>query len=164
MKSIFLRYGSALILAVLYPLFYVIFSPLTLGSTYLLLQTVYEVSLSGTTITIDSASFIFIPACSAAIAYLLLAELLLVTRDITLQQGLRMFFIGAAAIFFMNIARIVILVFVYLNFGKNYFDLVHIVFWHVVSTIFVAAVWIALVEWYKIKQIPVYSDIKEILR
>ena len=75
-----------------------------------------------------------------------------------------MFFIGAAAIFFMNIARIVILVFVYLNFGKNYFDLVHIVFWHVVSTIFVAAVWIALVEWYKIKQIPVYSDIKEILR
>src|SRR3989338_5867820 len=80
------------------------------------------------------------------------------------RDGLQLLFLGSAFIFSLNILRIFFLVFIYLKYGENYFDAVHILFWHLISSIFVAFVWIFLVELYTIKSIPLWSDIQEIVK
>jgi exosortase/archaeosortase family protein len=130
---------------------------MTLYGSYFLLKLFYKVNIIGNTISIGEQSFTIISACTALIAYILLAVLVLTTRKL---ERLKIFFIGAGAIYLMNILRIFILIAVYVQFGKNYFDAVHLIFWHIVSTLFVAIIWICLVEHYKVRSIPIYSDIK----
>ncbi len=161
MKRMFARYIGALLVALSYPLVYAVFSPLTLYSTYALTHIVWNPTIIDNTIQFSSASFTFIPACTAATAYILLATLILVTRGIRIKQGIHMFLVGASAIFAMNILRILGLMYIYIEFGKNYFDAVHLIVWHAVSTLFVALVWIVLVEKNNIKSIPVYSDVQD---
>ena len=162
MKSIFLRYSLAFIVALLSSYLLFVLLPVTLYSTYYLLQIFIEPYLVNSTIIINEVSFTIIPACTALLAYILLLELILLTRELTLKLSLKLFFQGALMIFLMNLFRILLLIFVYLNFGKNYFDAIHLIFWHIISTIFVAFVWIFLVEKYKIKSIPIYSDLKSL--
>lgn len=164
MKTLPLRYGVALLVALLYPFIALLLSPLTVVASFFILHFFYDVSRSGNILVINTVPFVFISACTATLAYILLMELLLVTRGISLKKGMQMFLLGFATIFLMNILRIFLLVLLYFSFGKNYFDAVHIIFWQFVSTIFVALVWIALVEIYMVKTIPFYSDIQELLR
>ncbi len=77
---------------------------------------------------------------------------------------LKLFVYGALLIFAFNIVRILVLVFVYVTFGKNYFDALHLVLWQVVSTIVVVLIWLFLIKKYKIKRIPVYSDVKYLIK
>ena len=162
MKSIFLRYSLAFIVALLSSYLLFVLLPVTLYSTYYLLQIFIEPYLVNSTIIINEASFTIIPACTALLAYILLLELILLTRNLPFKLSLKIFLQGALLIFFMNLLRILLLIFIYLYFSKNYFDTIHLVFWHFISTIFVAFVWILLVEKYKIKSIPIYSDIKSL--
>ncbi len=164
MKSILIRYSLALLAILGFGAFSFVLLPLTLYTSFFLLKIFTEVSLAGNTITVSSVPFTFIPACAATIAYLLLLTLILFTRGISLQKGMKMFFLGAIMIFCLNILRITLLILIYINYGKNYFDAIHIVFWHFVSSIFVAGVWIFLIEYYKIQNIPIVSDIKEMLK
>ena len=164
MRTTILRYSAAVFLAVFYSFFDIIFSPITIYTTFFLLSFFTQAQLSGITLFVNDMSFSIISACTASLAYLLLAELILMTKGISLKQSLKMFFLGFSAIFSMNILRILFLIFVYVHFGKNYFDAVHLIFWYFVSTFFVIAVWIFLIEKYKIKSVPIYSDIQFILR
>lgn len=157
------RYSLAVILSVFNNGFYLIFSPWTLYLTFWILDLFYVVSLKGNEIIFDSISFTLIPACTASVAYLLLGLLILTTRSIRWITRLKMFIYGSMLLLFFNILRILILVFVYVNFGKNYFDALHIIFWEVVSTIVVILIWIGLIKWYRVKNIPVYSDFKFLL-
>ena len=59
--------------------------------------------------------------------------------------------------------RIVVLILVLYYAGQNWFDLIHLVFWRFVAGFYVALVWIFLVNKFKVKSIPVYSDVKELL-
>lgn len=164
MKTVYIRYLAALIVALSYNLFSMLLSPLTVFVSASFLPLFYDTIQVGNTITIHAVPFVFIPACTATLAYIFLAELLLVTRGISFYMGSRMFLLGCLGIFVMNIARIIFLITLYFSFGENYFDAVHIFFWQVVSTVFVAVIWILLVERYKIKTIPIYSDMKELLK
>lgn len=164
MKIVYIRYLAALVIAISYNLFSLLLSPLTVFVSASFLQLFYDIIQVGNTITINAVPFVFIPACTATLAYILLAELLLVTRGISFSVGARMFLLGSLGIFIMNIARIIFLIMLYFSFGENYFDAVHIFFWQAVSTVFVAVIWIILVERYKIKTIPIYDDMKELLK
>ncbi|MDP3728657.1 MAG: pacearchaeosortase [bacterium] len=164
MKSILIRYSFALLVGLSSGLFSLFFLPITFYVSYFLLQIFYDVQIYGMSVQFAEVSFSFIPACAATLAYVLLLELLLLTRGISFLQGLKMFFLGSIFIFSLNIVRILVLIFVYINYGNNYFDAVHILFWHLVSTIFVAGVWILLVEKYKVKTIPIWSDVQEIVK
>ncbi len=163
MKSIIPRYLLALIIAIFNEIFYLIFSPLTLYVSYFIISLFYDVSLLGNTILLDGISFTFVSACTAATAYLLLTELVLLTRGISLKKSLKMLYIGYLSIFIMNILRILVLIFVYVNYGKNYFDILHMFFWHLLSTIFVVVVWILLTKNFRVKGVPVYSDLKSLV-
>ena len=162
MKSWVVRYTGAIVVGLMYKIFYIIFSPLTINSTFFLLDPFFNVIMKGNSLVFDAVTFSFIPACTAASAYLLLTVLILLTRGIDYRKGLKMFIVGSAAILIMNIVRIITLILVRLNLGKNYFDSLHLVFWYGVSTLFVVFVWITLVKLYNVKGIPVVSDMKAI--
>ena len=164
MKSIISRYFLALIIAIFNEVFYFIFSPLTLYVSYFIISIFYDVSLLGNTVLVEGISFTFVSACTAATAYLLLTELVLLTRGISLKKSLKMLYIGFLSIFVMNILRILVLILVYVNFGKNYFDLLHMFFWHLLSTIFVVVVWLLLTKNFRVRGVPVYSDLKSLLK
>ena len=158
-----IRYVLAVLVGVFYQIFYWIFSPWTLHSTYWILNLVYDVVLEGNLISFDSVTFALIPACTAATAYLLLTMLILVTRGIKLLTRIKIWIYGCLLILVFNTLRIFLLIWIYVTFGQNYFDALHLMFWHVVSTVVVILIWIGLTKKYKVKGIPVYSDLKYIL-
>lgn len=120
--------------------------------------------MTNSSIIFQDVTFSFIPACTAATAYLIITELILLTRGVSFKNILKFLYISYLSIFTMNILRILVLIYIYLNYGKNYFDAFHLVFWHILSTIFVALVWIFLVEHFNIRGVPIYSDIKHLLK
>ena len=158
------RWLSALLFALFYPIFYVVFSPLTLWVSYGLLRLFTDVTLEGTTILAENTTLVFVPACTAASAYLLLALLILLTRGISWRQGVLIFLVGSLLIFAANIIRIQVLFYLLFNVGKNYFDTLHLLIWKVLSSVYVAGVWIFLTWKYKIRETPVVSDFQYILR
>ena len=164
MKSIFIRYSLALLVALSSSIFSFFLLPLTMYTTYFLLRLFSSVQMIEGALQFGEVRFLFIPACAATLAYILLLECILLTRGISFQKALKMFFCGALAVFFMNVLRILLLIWVYVEYGKNYFDVLHILFWQFVSVFFVVAVWIALVEYFHIKAIPMWSDVKDIFR
>lgn len=158
-----IRYVLAVLVGIFYQIFYWIFSPWTLHSTYWILNLVYDVVLEGNLISFDSVTFALIPACTAATAYLLLTMLILVTRGIKLLTRIKIWIYGCLLILVFNTLRIFLLIWIYVTFGQNYFDALHLVFWHVISTVVVVLIWIGLTKKYKVKGIPIYSDFKYIL-
>ncbi len=164
-KKLVIRLVLAIALALSYQPLYTILIPITLYPSFYLLKIFgYEASLSGITILTNSHSLTFIPACAAASAYILLGILILLTKDIKLKTGMKMFFLGSLIILIANIIRIESLIFILVNGGKNYFETLHLLIWKVLSSIFVAFVWIFLIKKYKIKSIPLVSDIKYLKR
>ena len=75
-----------------------------------------------------------------------------------------MILVGFISILALNIARILILMLIYNNFGEAAFNTVHLLFWHILSTLFVILIWLALIKIYKIKAIPIYSDLKYLIK
>ncbi len=122
----------------------------------------FEAVLSLSSFTIYSGNYAleFIEACVASSAYFLLSLLILTTKDIGWKKMLKMFFVGGFLILVMNILRVMIIIIVLLTLGGNWFNIIHLTFWKLISTLYVFLVWILLIRWYKIKNIPIYSDIK----
>ena len=71
-----------------------------------------------------------------------------------------MFLVGILAIWIINLVRIILLIVILKELGSNYFDQVHLLFWHFISGVYVALVWIFLVKKFKVKKIPIVSDVK----
>ena len=159
-----IRWISALLLAVFYPLFYVVFSPPTLWVSYGILQFFLEATLTGTTILAGGKTLLFVPACTAASAYLLLALLILLTRGISFKTGVKLFLLGSLLIFAANIVRIQFLFYLLFTVGKNYFETLHLLIWKVLSSAYVAVVWIFLTWKFKLKETPLVSDFQYILK
>ncbi|MFA5176221.1 MAG: pacearchaeosortase [Candidatus Nanoarchaeia archaeon] len=157
--SIFLR---CILIFLPISVFYFIFSPLTIYPVYYILSIIKQVTLLGNTLFINSYNIEIINACIAGSAYYLLYILILFTKDIKFKTRILMFLLGSLSILVMNILRILILIFVLIKFGTNYFESIHIIFWKLVSGVYVAFVWIFLVLMFKIKSIPIYSDLKEL--
>jgi len=105
----------------------------------------------------------FVRACIATSAYYLLALLILTTKDIGIKKTIKMFIVGSLLIFMMNVLRITLLTLVVLNYGLDWFNAVHMIFWYVISTFYVFLVWIFLIRIYKVKNIPLYSDFKQLI-
>jgi len=152
--SILVRYLILLIVAIpnLY-LFYFIFTPPTVFSTKLLFSL----------FNVDYTSIQIISACIAGSAYYLLLILNLSTPNIKFKK--RIFLILSAFLIFLvlNILRIFFLA---LLFVKSFylFGILHKIFWYALSTFFVVSIWFVQVKRYKIKNIPIYSDIKYLVQ
>lgn len=161
--EILLRYGIAMIVAILalvFPLFYIIFRPLTVFPVFWLLGLFYNVSLSELeSLIIAGHEIIFIDACIAGSAYVLLFLLTALTRDISFRKRVLLFLFDALLLLALNIIRLVLLISLLVN-GSAAFDFTHKAFWYVLSTVFVVLIWFFSIWLFKIKSIPFISDIK----
>src|SRR3989344_4861090 len=48
--------------------------------------------------------------------------------------------------------------------GYEYFDLIHNLSWYILSTLMVLSLWFINIYLFKIKSLPVYTDVKEVLK
>ncbi|MFH1065562.1 MAG: pacearchaeosortase [Nanoarchaeota archaeon] len=160
-KSLALRVLAAFAVLIGYPLLYMVIAPLTLHISYFFFNIFVPSALIGTKIMTLMDSFEFIPACVATSAYILLALLVLLTKDISRSERLQMVIYGWLAILAFNILRIELLLLTYFRL-ETAFDTIHLFVWKFMSTAFVVLLWLGLARLYKVKAIPVYSDLRHI--
>ena len=137
-----------------------IFTPLTIYGSYAVLNIIFNVGINGRVLLVNGFPFEIIEACVAGIAYYLLWLLVFLTKDVSAIERIKILAYGFMLIFVMNISRIWLLVFLAMKYSFHWFNIVHLAFWYFLTGIFVALVWIFLVVHFKVKNIPVYSDIK----
>ncbi len=163
-----MRYESGLIIRILLALFLVIL-PIDLFYLLLLKPTLqasalflgsYNPTIANDGLIINNVMLKFIPACIATLAYMLLALLILLTKDLSMKKRIALFLTGSFFIFTANIIRIDALIYIYFEYGKDLFNKLHLFIWDILSSIFVAALWIVLTYTFKLKSIPAYDDIK----
>ena len=140
-------------------IFYFVFTPLTIYPVYSFMSLFFDTSLFGNIVFVDNLAVEFIRACIAGSAFYLLLILNLSTPKINLKKRIIMILISFASLLILNIVRISLLIFIFF-YGFAFFDITHIFFWYFMSVIFVVIIWFAEVKYFKIKEIPFYSDIK----
>jgi len=101
-----------------------------------------------------------IRACVAGSAYYLLFILNLSTPGIKTRKRIKMILLSFAALLFLNIIRIFLLSIMLITDSTSLFDITHMLFWYILSVAFVLGIWFLEVKLFKIKQIPIYSDLK----
>lgn len=141
---------------------YILLTPLTLHFSYFFFSIFVPSALIGTKIATLTDTFNFIPACVATSAYALLALLVFLTKDISWNERLQMIIYGWIAILAFNILRIELLLLTFFSLETAY-DSIHLFVWKFMSTAFVVLLWLGLARLYKVKAIPVYSDVKELI-
>lgn len=102
--------------------------------------------------------------CVTSSAYYLLTIFTVITQGIPIIKRVAMFLIGAILIFLMNITRIIALIIILLKQGPEVFEFAHAIFFMILSTVYVIVVWTLLSLIFKIKTIPLYSDVKDLLK
>lgn len=172
--SLFIRYITLVLIALpnLF-LFYFIFTPLTYFPALWFLKTFYLENLlwydvEGSFFVVKTLAGLtyyptIIPACVAGAAYYLLTILNLTTPMKTSTRIKSLIFILGAFLVF-NTARITYFITLIIKDNFNFFDIAHSATWYFGSTIFVIILWFANVLIFKIKTIPVYTDLRNLLR
>lgn len=145
---------------IFYRIYYIIFGPLTLNISAYIISLFTKVIVSENMLYIGEFSFRFIDACVAASAYILITLLVLLTKGIKLKTRLKMLGLGYLLFLGFNILRIELLFLILLLFGHNVFNTLHVMIWLFFSTLVVFFIWIFLIKFFKIKNIPIYSDIQ----
>ena len=156
-KDIVLRYSLIMLLGFFISIFYFIFKPLTVYSVYFILKLFYTVTLSNNTLIVNNTEIEIINACIAGSAYYLLFLLNFSTRNIKFKKRIFVFFIDSAALFLINILRIIILS-VLLIKESFLFESIHLIFWYLLSILIVFLIWIFTAKILKIKSVPIISD------
>lgn len=142
-------------------LFYIIFLPLTTYPIFWLLDMTHEVLLMGNTIISGSMNIDIIGSCIAGSAYFFLLFLNLSTGKIPLKKRTYLLLTTFGSFFIINLIRIYILGIMYLE-NSPFFDIAHKILWYLGGTIFVVLIWFFGTFLFKIKTIPIYTDMKEI--
>jgi exosortase/archaeosortase family protein len=158
---IFSRYFLGLALAInnLY-LFYLIFTPLTVYPLYLLLSLIYEISLSSHVILIENFRIVVVDACIAGAAYYLLTLLNLFVK-MPLKKRIKSLLFSYFVFWLLNITRLFIFSVLFVR-SFSFFNILHLLFWYVLSGVLVFLVWILTIKKFKITSTPVIDDFKPI--
>lgn len=157
---LFLRYAIILVFGIgNFYILYKILTPITIHSTNIIIRLFVPTVLSGDIIHFGHSTIEIAPPCVAGAAFFLLIALLLSIPDVKIRTRLYAIATAILSLLFINIMRILILAPLT---NVKYFEIIHWVFWNVLSTIFVVGIYLAVVKYYKIKNIPVYSDLKYI--
>jgi len=161
---ILLRYLIALGLILTLPVIYKILTPATVYPVAFLLNIIYnQVEVVKNLILINGVTAIeIISSCVAGSAFLLLIILNLAVpmkprkRFLSLLSSLIILYVlNILRIFFFSIL---------LEINFTYFDFTHKLFWYALSIVFVIAIWFFIVYLSRIREVPVYSDIRYILK
>jgi len=158
--GLFARYFAMLLIGAgnLYVV-YKVLTPITIHTVNTVLSIFTKTVLEGNIIHLSNVGIEIVPACVAGSAFYLLLMLLMSTANIRPQTRIKAIITALVMLFVLNILRILILI---PMANASYFEIVHWIFWHFVSIIFVVIVWFSIIKMFKIKEVPIYSDIKYI--
>jgi hypothetical protein len=160
-KSIFEIFSRYLLIIVLglgnLYLFYKFLTPLTISVLDSILSLSGDSLVIGNSIHFKRVIFEIIPACIAGSAFYLMFILVFSTRGIIFRKRLAVLLSSFVLLFSFNMARLVFLVSIV---RASYFQVVHWLLWNFVSVIFVVGIWILMVYLFRLKSIPIYSDLK----
>ena len=166
---LFLRYLILLILGIIFTIpsalhniLYNILLKITIYPTYMLLNLFFEAILYNNLILLDLISIEIIPACVAVSAYFLLLILNL-TTPMPKKQRIPSIIFSFILLLLINILRIIFFSFMLIN-KLPYFNIIHQLTWYVFSIILVIGIWFLTAHIFKIKTIPIYTDILKIIR
>ncbi|VVB80669.1 Uncharacterised protein [uncultured archaeon] len=137
-------------------LFYSIFTPLTVYSSYWLFSFLGETFLFGNLILFNGVAINLVAACIAGSAYYLLFILVLSTANMSFSKRLKALVLCFVSLFVLNVIRILSMG---LIIHTSYFSTIHLLFWYFLSIIFVVLIWFSTVKLLKIRSIPVVSDL-----
>ena len=160
--GMFVRYFALLLIGTgnLY-IIYAILSPLTISVAMAVLSIFTNPVRIGNFIGLTGITIEIIPACVAGAAFYLLLILTLSVPNVKPVIRTKAIITAIAILFILNITRILVLI----PLVKSiHFQAIHWVIWHIVSTLFVVATWFAITAIYKIKSIPIYTDIKYLIK
>jgi len=158
-----LRYVLAVLVVFSLPTMYFIFKPVTLGLSVFFLSIFFkEVSFSLNFIHVGSFSFELISACIAGSAYLLLLLLNLLTPGIKFYKRIFLFLVSAGIFLVLNVIRLIVSISIFIS-RNELFNETHLVFWYA-SVFFVVIIWFLCVLIFKIREVPVYSDIIQLVK
>jgi exosortase/archaeosortase family protein len=172
--NLVIRYALILLLTLgNFFVFYAVFAPLTVYTVYFILKlfnpetillnpnpfflNLSDLSLTFPLIRYSSIALEIIPACIAGSAYFVLTALNL-SLPLTIKKRLYNLLFLLGMFLLANIIRIIVLA--NLSLSSTYFDVVHNFTWHFGSTIFLVITWFVGIKLFKIKAIPVYTDLK----
>lgn len=152
-----------IVITFFYPFYYPILGDFTLqGSVFLLKLFGFNPVVNDLSFILNGVQFNIIEACVAVFAYFLLAILILTSKDMDFKKGCAIFLVGAILVYLANIARIAILSWAYFAHGTEIFEKYHFIVWNFVSGVYVAFTWIFLTAIFRLKEVPIYSDIKNL--
>lgn len=159
-----IRYLLLLALMFSLPIIYWIFTPMTIYLSAFFLKIFFnQVLVYQNFLVIDSKIFTqLIPACIAGSAYLLL---LILNLSVPMKIKTRIYSIlfSFLILLLLNTLRISLLTILYKD-NLALFNTTHMIFWYFLSTIFVMGIWFLTAKIFSIKEIPVYSDIKCLIK
>ncbi|MEK6910318.1 MAG: pacearchaeosortase [Nanoarchaeota archaeon] len=157
--SLGLRYIILLIIALNLELIYAIFTPLTLHLSNFLIGLIYNSNyIQNNSIFIDTLEITLISACIAGSAYLLLIILNLST-EMQLKKRIKSLFFIILSFLIINSLRITYLSYLYKE-NLSYFNFTHELSWYFGSTLFLVIIWFINIKLFKIKNIPIFTDVK----
>ncbi len=143
-------------------LFYFLFTPLTVYASYFLFKLFYQNTLlMSNIILVNSIPIEIIDACVAGSAYYLLLIFNLSIPNIKIKKRLLLLLFSFSLFFIVNIIRIIVSSALLVS-GAIWFDFAHRLFWYIGSIVFVVGIWFFSVKLFKIKEIPFYTDIKNL--
>lgn len=158
------RYFFLLVIALVMAysdVFYRFFLILTIYPVDFLLDFFYESFVYQGYILVESTSISLIQACIAVSAYFLLL-ILNFTTPMPPKQRMKTLIFSFASLLLLNILRIFTLSIMFVE-DFVYFEVVHKIFWYTLSIAMVLVAWFASVKLFGVKNIPVYTDFKNIL-
>ncbi len=144
-------------------IFYKVFYPLTFFPVEFILNifgdvnSFYRLNL----ILFNTTAVDIVAACVAGSAYYLIFILVMSTAGLKILKRIKILLFSTLIFLVFNIIRIVLMA---LIAGSVYFEQVHMFFWYFISIIFVVLIWFFAVKLFKIKEIPIYSDLKYLLK
>ncbi len=160
---LFIRYSILVALGFGLEFVYRIFTPLTIYPVYWILNSLYgAVLVDNDAIVIKGVFIELIPACIAGSAYYLLLILNLST-PMDIGKRLKNIVYLIFSFLLLNILRILAMIWIFFAL-YNYFNVTHRIVWYIGSTIMVVVIWFIGVYIFNIKEIPIYSDIKNIIK
>jgi exosortase/archaeosortase family protein len=157
------RYFALIVIGLFHKqIFNFIFTPLTFWPSVWILSAFYDhvVTLHGNIISYANVYARIISACIAGAAYYLLLILNLTTPMDALKRAWSIVFL-VVSFLVLNILRIVVFAAI-ATAGGNYFEAAHMVMWYFGSTVMVVLIWFLAVWLFKIKDIPVYTDMQQL--
>lgn len=159
---VLVRYLVLLAFGLLSGLLYLVFFYLTIFPSYFLLKLFYDASLNGNILNVAGFEISIVSACVAGSAYYLLLILNLTTAMSRKQRIFSLLF-SLLLLLAANVVRIVIFSALLVR-NYAYFDIVHRLFWYFMSIFLVVAIWFLTAWLFKIERIPLYSDLRELLK